>query len=225
MAGASSLMAGRSGTRKRLSPGLHDGGGEDDGGLGEAALHGCDGAGVVRRRVVGEGNHGCAGTGWRGALSMPRTVVTWARCIEARSSTWSTTRRAALPASMKLASRFMTWLRPGQGAMVSEGAFGFGSGHRGGREPDAVRPSAGSVLVVEVIVIIEIVIVLVVRSVLRGRVVRVVVDRVCGREKVCEVDAFRGPRRRGGGWGGRRLSGCRSGGRERRGQQGKAASG
>ena len=40
--------------------GLHEGGGEDDGGLGEAALHGGDCAGVVGSGVVGESEHGCA---------------------------------------------------------------------------------------------------------------------------------------------------------------------
>ena len=92
----------------------------------------------------------------------------------------------------------MTLSRPGHGAVSFEAAFDGGYERVPGGHPYADRPAAGSAAMVTQVVEVVLVqviflligVVRVVRSVLRRRVVRVVVDGVCRREEVGEIDAF-----------------------------------
>ena len=146
---------------------------------------------------------------------MPRTVVSCARCIEARPSTWSTTRRAALAGLAMVVGEALhdlveAW--PGGGGAPSRESLGGGlKGVSCAGKLHADRfPAAGKgrvaqvgevvfVLFPVVIVAGVVVVVGVVRAVLLvGRVVRVVVDGECGGDEVCKVNAVQGPRRRAG---------------------------
>ena len=176
---------------------FHDGGGEYNGCLSEPALHGGDGAGVVGRGVVGEGDDGCAGARGEGLEhSQDGRRLSAVHGGEVLDLIDDQQGGASGLDEVGEPPHHLVEAGP-RGGEVRRGVRRRLPGKRG-RNPDADRTAAGNayliavvveqvlllVLVVPVIIVVAGVVLVVV-----GRVVGVVVDWVGGGEEVCEVDA------------------------------------
>ena len=190
---------GAEGYEEAAIAGAHEGGGEDDGGEGQAVLHGGDGSRVVLRGVVGKGDDGRAGAGSKrvehaeyGGEPRPVHGGEVLHLVDNEEGGFPLSDVVGEP------SHDLVEAGPGRGELRA-GCGGRPEGVAGGSlQADRLAAAGNSYLVavvveqvLDVIVVLIIVVVLeVVRAVIVvGRVVGVVIDGVRGREEVCKVDA------------------------------------